>query len=107
DLLVQQRVISSEQLTQTLEAQRTTGKKLGRLLIENGIITEDMLADALAKQLRIPFVNLKFFTLRPEVVKLLPESIARRFRALVLENRKDSILVALADPLDLFAYDEL
>lgn len=107
DVLVQQRLISQEQLQQTLDLQRTTGKKMGRLLIETGIITEELLANGLARQLRIPFVNLKTFPFRADVVKLLPESAARRFKALVLEDKGDSLLVALGDPLDLFAYDEL
>ena len=107
DVLVQQRLISQEQLQQTLELQRQTGKKVGRLLIESGVITEELLANGLARQLRIPFVNLKTFPFRGDVVKLLPESAARRFRALVLEDKGDSLLVALADPLDLAAYDEL
>ena len=107
DVLVQQRLISQEQLQQTLELQRQTGKKIGRLLIESGVITEELLANGLARQLRIPFVNLKTFPFRADVVKLLPESSARRFRAVVLEDKGDSLLVALADPLDLAAFDEL
>ncbi|MDO9166655.1 MAG: GspE/PulE family protein [Rhodoferax sp.] len=107
DVLVQQRLISQEQLQQTLELQRQTGKKVGRLLIETGIITEELLANGLARQLRIPFVNLKTFPFRADVVRLLPESAARRFRALVLEDKGDNLLVALGDPLDLFAFDEL
>ena len=107
DVLVQQRLISQEQLQKTLELQQQTGKKVGRLLIESGIITEDLLADGLARQLRIPFVNLKTFPFRSDFVRLLPESSARRFRALVLEDKGDSLLVAMADPLDLFAYDEI
>ena len=107
DVLVQQRLISQEQLQQTLELQRTTGKKMGRLLIETGIITEELLANGLARQLRIPFVNLKSFPFKADVVKLLPEAAARRFKALALEDRGDTVLVALGDPLDLFAYDEL
>ena len=107
DVLVQQRLISQDQLQQTLELQQQTGKKVGRLLIESGVITEELLADALARQLRVPYVNLKTFPFRADVVKLLPESVARRFRALVLEDKGDSLLVAMADPLDLFAYDEI
>lgn len=107
DVLVQQRLISQEQLQQTLLLQKQTGKKMGRLLIETGLISEELLANGLARQLRIPFVNLKTFPFRTDVVKLLPESAARRFRALALEDRGDTLLVALADPLDLFAYDEL
>jgi MSHA biogenesis protein MshE len=107
DVLVQQRLISQDQLQQTLELQQQTGKKVGRLLIESGVITEELLADALARQLRVPYINLKTFPFRGDVVKLLPESAARRFRALALEDKGDSLLVAMADPLDLFAYDEI
>jgi len=107
DVLVQQRLISLEQLHKTLELQQQTGKKVGRLLVETGVISEELLANGLARQLRIPFVNLKTFPFRIDVVRLLSETVARRFRALVLEDRGDSLLIALADPLDLFAFDEL
>jgi MSHA biogenesis protein MshE len=107
DVLVQQRLISQEQLQQILDLQRQTGKKMGRLLIETGLITEELLANGLARQLRVPFVNLKTFPFRTEVVKLLPEAAARRFRALALEDKGDILLVAMGDPLDLFAFDEL
>jgi len=107
DVLVQQNLISQAQLEQVLALQRKTGKKVGRLLIEAGWITEDLLARGLARQLKIPFVNLKTYAFRPELVKLLPETAARRFRALVLDDLGDSLQVVLADPLDLFAFDEL
>lgn len=107
DVLLQQRLVSEEQLKQTLELQRKSGKKVGRLLIESGVITEEGLANALARQLRIPFVNLKTFPLRADVIKQLPESAARRFRAMVLEDKGESLLIAMSDPLDLFAYDEI
>ncbi|MDC8784458.1 GspE/PulE family protein [Roseateles koreensis] len=107
DVLVQQQLISEQQLQQALELQRATGKKLGRLLIDAGLITEEALAHVLARQLRIPFVNLKTFPLKTELVRLLSETPARRFRAIVLEDRGEALLVAMADPLDLFAYDEL
>nr|WP_295083170.1 GspE/PulE family protein [uncultured Roseateles sp.] len=107
DVLVQQQLISEQQLSQALELQRASGKKLGRLLIDAGLITEEALAHVLARQLRIPFVNLKTFPLKTELVRLLSETPARRFRAIVLEDRGEALLVAMADPLDLFAYDEL
>jgi len=65
------------------------------------------LAFSLARELRIPFVNLKTFLFHADLVQLLLESAARRFRALVLDDKGGTLLVALADPLDLFAFDEL
>jgi MSHA biogenesis protein MshE len=107
DVLLQQQLISHEHLSKALELQRSTGKKLGRLLIDAGAISEEALAHVLARQLSVPFVNLKTFPVKTALVRLLPESSARRFRALVLEDRGDFLLVAFADPLDLFAFDEL
>jgi len=106
-VLVQQKLVSDQQLQQALEEGKQTGKRLGRLLIERGVVTEDAVVQALATQLRVPFVNLKTFPLRSEAVRLLPESPARRHRAIVLEDKGDHLTVAVADPLDLFAYDEL
>lgn len=107
DVLLQQGLISEKQLQHILELQRQTGKKIGRLLIETGMLTEELLAGGLARQLQIPYVDLKTFPFRAELVRLLSESAARRFRALVLEDRGDSLLLAFGDPLDLFAFDEL
>jgi MSHA biogenesis protein MshE len=107
DVLVQQRLVSEQQLQRALDEGKQTGKRLGRLLIEHGVVTEDAVVQALAAQLRIPFVNLKTFPLRAETVRLLAESPARRHRAIVLEDKGEHLTVAMADPLDLFAYDEL
>ncbi len=107
DVLVQQGLLTPEQLELALAEQRGSGKKLGRLLIDSGAITEESLAHALARQLRVPVVNLKSFPLRAETVRLLPESPARRHRALVLDDKGEYLLVGFVDPLDLFAYDEI
>ena len=107
DVLVQQQLLSQEQLANALAQQKQTGKKLGRLLIEAGLITEEALAHGLARQLRAAVVNLKSFPLKSETVRLLGESPARRHRAIVLEDKGEYLLVGFADPLDLFAYDEL
>jgi MSHA biogenesis protein MshE len=107
DVLVQQALISPEQLQQALEVQRGTGKRLGRLLVEAGIVTEEAVAHGLARQLRVPVVNLKSFPLKSETVRLLSESPARRHRAIVLEDKGEHLLVGFVDPLDIAAYDEL
>ena len=107
ELLLRQEVITEVQLNEGLALQKKTGRKLGRVLIESGFITEEGLSQALARQLNIPFVQLKFFDLKPEVVQLLPEAQARRFRALVLAHTPTQVRVGMADPTDLFVYDEL
>jgi MSHA biogenesis protein MshE len=107
ELLVKQGLISEDQLKQALDEQKRSGRKLGRVLADNNFVTEEGISQALAKQLQIAFVDLKHFNARPELVQLLPEAQARRFRALVLEDRGGAFLVGLSDPTDLFAYDEL
>ena len=108
DLLIQQGLLTEEQLTIALGEQKRTGRKLGRVFVDSGYVTEEGISQALARQLRIPFVDLKSFTPKPELIKLLPEAPARRFRALVLDQLPDGRLqIGLADPTDLQAYDEI
>jgi MSHA biogenesis protein MshE len=107
DLLIQAKLISHEQLSIALELQKKSGRKLGKLLIENGFVTEDQICEGISKQFNIPFINLKSYNLVPEVARRLPEVQARRYRSLVLEDRNRSYLVGMSDPSDLFAYDEL
>lgn len=108
EILVQQKLLSQEQLTFSLEEQKRTGRKMGRVFVENGFVTEEDISGALARQFSIPHINLKHYNVDPDAARLLPESQARRFRALVLEQRSTgTLLVGMADPADLFAYDEI
>jgi MSHA biogenesis protein MshE len=107
DLLIEHKIISQDQLTSALADQKKSGRKLGRVLIENGYLSEDQLLDFLARQLNIPYIDLKRYHVKPEVVRLIPEVHARRFRVLGLEDARDGLLIGMADPTDIFAYDEL
>ncbi|MGI4718916.1 MAG: GspE/PulE family protein [Janthinobacterium lividum] len=107
EVLIQQNLLSEEQLNQALADQKRTGRKLGRVFVESGFVTEEQISGALARQLNIPYINLKFYNINAELVRLLPETAARRFRALVLEDRRETMLVGVSDPTDLFAYDEI
>ena len=107
EVLLQQRLITQEQLTLGLEEQKRSGRRLGRVLVEQGYVTEEGIAQAIARQLRIPYIDLGHYQLQPELVAKLPETQARRFRAVVLEDEGHALLVGMADPSDLFAYDEL
>lgn len=107
DLLIANKVISEEQLKSALADQKKSGRKLGRVLIENGFISEDQLLTFLSQQLNIPYIDLRRYHYKPETVRLIPETHARRFRAIALEDSRESLLVGMADPTDIFAYDEL
>jgi MSHA biogenesis protein MshE len=107
ELLLENKAISEEQLKTALAEQKRSGRKLGRVLTDLGIVREDVLHDLLARHLQIQFVDVRQLTLDPAVVRLLPEAHARRFRALVLQADSRGLLVGMSDPTDLFAYDEL
>ena len=107
EILVQQNLLTEEQLGLALGEQKRSGRKLGRVFVEHGYVTEEQISGALARKLDIPYINLKFFNINAELVRLLPETQARRFRALVLEDRREGLLVGMSDPTDLFAYDEI
>jgi MSHA biogenesis protein MshE len=107
DLLLQQGLITEDQLALALEQQKKVKLRLGRILVNNAFVTEENISEALAKQLGIPYINLKNFHLKHELVRLLSESQARRFQAIVLDERNDFILVGMADPTDVTAADEI
>ena len=107
EVLVAQKLVSQEQLRIALEEQKRSGRRLGRVLVDLGLLTEERIAQALARQLALRFVDLKSHTFNRAVVAKLPESVARRFRAVALEERNATLVVGMADPTDIFAFDEL
>ena len=107
EILLQQKLLTEDKLKAALEEQKRSGRKLGRIFIDAGYVTEEQIGSALARQLQVPYINLKHFNIRPEVATRLPETLARRFRAIVLEDTGTFYRVGMADPTDLFAYDEI
>ena len=107
EILLIKKLLSDEQLQAALGEQKRTGRKLGRIFVENGYVTEDAISHAIGQQLNIAYINLKQYNLKPETVMLLPEIQARRFRAIAMEELDDGLLIGMADPTDLFAYDEI
>ena len=107
DMLIQQGLLTDQQLANALAEQKATGRKLGRIIVDIGLVTEDAISKALAKQLQAEFVDLKVVAPKPELVRLLPEAQARRFRAMVVDDRSGKLVVGFADPTDLMVFDEV
>ncbi|NOT12006.1 MAG: Flp pilus assembly complex ATPase component TadA [Methylococcaceae bacterium] len=107
DLLVQNLIISSDQLQAALTEQKKSGRKLGRTLIDLGFIKETELLNFLSRQLQIPFLDIAQYPRKADIIRLLPESLARRFRVMLLESNDNDVLLAMADPTDLMGLDEL
>jgi len=107
DLLVSNAVITETQLQLALEKQKSSGLRLGRTLISLGYVGEDQFLEFLSTQLRIPFVDLRRFKFDISLVARLSETLARRYRAIVLSDNKGELLVGMADPTDIYAYDAI
>jgi MSHA biogenesis protein MshE len=107
ELLVNEGLITPEALEATLATAAATGMRLGQALVHSGAVSEEDLALFLSRQLNVPFVNLGQYDIRPELVKLLPEAAARRYRVVVLERRDPDLLVGFADPGDVSAQDDI
>lgn len=108
DLLIEHGIISQAQLEEALAAQKQTGKKLGRTLIELGLVDEMQLLRLLSTQLSIPYIDLKSFHIQIDVARRIPEVTARRHRAIALRTTQQGhLLIGMADPTNLPAYDEL
>ena len=107
DLLIQQGLLSDEQLKFALDEQKRSGRKLGRIVVESSFVTEEAISKALARQLQASYVDLKHFNPRQNLINLLPEAQARRFRAVVLDESNGRLQVGFVDPTDLQAYDDV
>ncbi|PMH39891.1 MSHA biogenesis protein MshE [Vibrio sp. 10N.286.49.B3] len=108
DLLVEEGIITEQQVEQALVAQRRSGQKLGDTLIELGALSEKEMLLFLSQQLDLPLIDLSRANVDIDAVQLLPEVHARRLRALVIaHNDNNTLRVAMSDPADLFAQESL
>jgi MSHA biogenesis protein MshE len=107
NLLVEQGLLTPEKLAEALREQERTGRLLGRVLVENRFVTEEQVARTLAGQLKVPYIDLRRYEVSFATVRVLTEMQARRFRGIVLEERADTYLVGMVDPFDLRAQDEI
>jgi type IV pilus assembly protein PilB len=107
EILVEEGLISAEQLERALLEQSRTDQLLGRILIDLKMVKESDLMAALAKQIGFRFVDLTEFTIDGSAAGLIPEQVARRYRALPIGYEDSRLLVAMADPANLFALDDI
>ncbi|WP_270577313.1 GspE/PulE family protein [Caldibacillus thermoamylovorans] len=106
DLLVESGLISEEQLNNTLR-RKSADEKLGDALLREGYITEQQLIEVLEFQLGIPHINIFQYPIDPDVIQLVPKELAKRHYAMPIRRDKNKLLVAMADPMDYFAIEEL
>lgn len=110
DLLVQEGIITQENLVNALAEQRKGNRKLGETLVDLGYVDELSIAKALQKQLKLDIVQLIGISIPPEILELVNEQILRKYMLIPYEFDKknpNTLRVAMADPLDMIAIDDL
>jgi type IV pilus assembly protein PilB len=107
DLLVSQGKLTERQLQQALEFQRGNPMELGQVLVSLGFISEEKLAQAQAQRLNLDYLELTETDVNPEAVSLVPQKLLRRHGALPLYREDGRLIVAMSDPTDIHALDDL
>ena len=107
DILIEAEKLSEAQLREALKLQKETNKKLGQILVESGFVDEHSMAEVLEVQLGITYVDLTKYHIDPEIPILITERLASRHNVIPIAFNKEKIVVAMVDPLDIFALDDL
>ena len=107
EILLKSKRLQAEQIEKALQIQKQKGIPLRSVLVEQGFISEEELLYFLSSQLYIPILHLTKYKFNPEITKLIPEHIARQYCLIPLSRMGNSLTVAMADPLNIFALDDL
>lgn len=107
EMLINGGLLKDEQLTRALEEQKRRGGRLGEILLDLGFLNEHNLATFLGRQLHLPFIEIEKQLVDPESVTLIPADMARRLMAIPLYRDKEALVVAMADPLNIFGLDDI
>lgn len=103
DLLVEAGVITEDQLLQALKEQKDTHKRLGEQLVDSGVITYNQLTSALSMQLGIDYIDLSQVDISPEMTKIVPKGLAKKFGVVPVKTMGDYLYLAMSDPLNFVA----
>ena len=106
-VLIKGKHIKEQDLEKALEIQRKSGGSLGKILVDNGFVSEKELMVAMSQQLNIPPINLSKYTIDKSLSDLIPEKIARQYYLIPVSKIGKVLTVAMSDPLNLFAIDDL
>ena len=107
ELLIESGLLTIDKLKDALEAQKSTGKRLGEALIDMKIISEEEMAFSLAMQLKIPFIDLIDYSIKNDIMDCIPEEVCQKFICIPLSMKNNILDVAMADPLDLHIMKDL
>ncbi|WP_411682445.1 GspE/PulE family protein [Clostridium thailandense] len=107
EILTDAGVITEEILRKALILQKETGEKLGEILVSKGFTTNEQIVNAIKQQLGIPLVNLDNINVRQEIIDIMPVSVAKKYEAIPIDIMNGFLLVAMSDPLNYFAIEDI
>jgi type IV pilus assembly protein PilB len=107
ELLLKAQLINQQQLTKALEEQKASGGKLGEILQRLGYVTEDDIIECLSHQFGVPSINLRHFEIDPNVAKIIPVDLARKYNVIPVNKTGATLTLAMTDPTNIFAMDEI
>src|SRR5213082_187039 len=107
EILVKESLITQDQLQKALEFQRANGGKLGSCLTRMGFISDDDITGVLSRQYGVPSINLKYYEIDPNVIKLIPQDTATRYQVIPLSRVGSVLTIAMTDPTNVFAMDDV
>ena len=107
DLLVKEKIITQDQLQQATKNQKENNSRLGAALVKLGFLTEEDFTNFLSRQYGVPAINLAYFEIDASVVKLIPFETAKRYQILPLSRVGASLTIAMVDPTNVFAMDDI
>ena len=105
--LVEEGIITSEQLKQAQEEEKRTGQRLRNVLIKMGLIAEEDLVTFLSQKLGLPRIELGNCLIDPKIVELVPEALARKYELIPVLKIGNRLTCAMVDPWNIFALDEI
>jgi type IV pilus assembly protein PilB len=106
-MLREQGLITEEQLTKALEEQKAKGGRLGYHLVQMGFITEEEVTNCLSRQFGVPSVNLSTYEIQPEVIKVIPVDVSKKYLVVPIGRVGATLTVAMSDPSNVFAIDDI
>ena len=106
DLLIDAGLITEDQLVSALKSQRESHRRLGDELIAEGVITETELIDALCQQLGIDYIDLTNVILPAELTQIVPKNLARKYDMVPVRATRDEVFIAMSDPMNFIAQEE-
>ena len=107
ELLVRENLITSQQLRDALEYQRTSGGRLGTTLVKLGLLSDDVITAVLSRQYGVPCINIDLFHIDADVVRLISQDVALKYSVMPLSKMGATLTLAMADPTNVFAIDDI